>query len=215
LTKPAFVAREARKEDSQKEQLEQFLAALPDTAICTGEQARLIVLVAVVAGLRVSEVLGLKPSDIDGENETIEIRRRWHRGDVDVPKSEASPRVRQIGPLAKELLRLAGGKNDGEFLFARADCNPPDDRDLQQHVIRPAAEAVGIYFEGFGMHTFRRLNVSWRQEVGATPFEAMKAAGHTNPSTTWLYTITDRDRDKEQVQRMWDRIGGDARGPVN
>jgi hypothetical protein len=86
---------------------------------------------------------------------------------------------------------------------------------LQQHVFRPAAESVGIYFPGFGMHTFRRLNISWRQEVGATPFEAMKAAGHKNPSMTWLYTITDQEREKEQVLRMCQRIGGEAQGLVN
>jgi integrase len=208
--------REKREKKIPKpEQLDQFLAAIADTRICTAGQARLMVQVAVMAGLRVSEVLGLKPSDIDGVKQTIEVRRRWHRGDVDVPKSEASRRVRQVGPLADELLRQARGKSDTEFLFAQADGNPPDDRDLQQHVFRPAAEAVGIYFEGFGMHTFRRLNISWRQEEGATPFEAMKAAGHTSPSTTWLYTVTDRERETQQVQRMWDRLGGEVRGPVN
>jgi len=209
--------REKREKRIPKaEQLEAFLAALPNTKVCTAEQARLMVLVAAVAGLRVSEVLGLKPSDIGGEKETIEIRRRWHRGDVDIPKTEASRRVREIGPLAGELLRLARGKDESAFLFAQADGNPPDDRDLQQHVFRPAAKAVGIYFEGFGMHTFRRLNVSWRQEVGATAIEAMKAAGHTSLSMTWAYTVTDREREKEQVQKMWDRLAIDnVQGPVN
>jgi len=199
----------------KSEQLDRFLAALPDTAICSAEEARLMVMLAVVAGLRVSEVLGLKPSDIDAANQTIKIRHRWHRGDVDVPKTEASRRVRQIGPLADELLRFSRGKNEGEFLFARADGNPPDDRDLQQHVFRPAAKAVGMYFEGSGMHTFRRLNISWRQEVGATPFEAMRAAGHTAPDTTWLYTITDQEREREHLQRIWGRLGGDPSGAVN
>jgi hypothetical protein len=40
-----------------------------------------------------------------------------------------------------------------------------DDLDFQQHVFRPAAAAAGIYFEGFGMHMFRRINVTVRQEV--------------------------------------------------
>jgi hypothetical protein len=83
---------------------------------------------------------------------------------------------------------------------------PPDDRDLQQHVFRPAAEAAGIYFEGFGMHTFRRLNISWRQEVGATPFEAMRAAGHSKPVTTWLYTVTDEARERAHVEAILARI---------
>jgi hypothetical protein len=104
-----------------------------------------------------------------------------------------------VGGFAVELRTLVGAKRDDEFLFAREDGNPPDDRDLQQHVFRPAAEASGIYYPGFGMHTFRRLNVSWRHEVGATPFEAMKAAGHAKPSTTWDYTVTDIDRERDHV----------------
>ncbi|MGI8746244.1 MAG: hypothetical protein ACR2NN_27420 [Bryobacteraceae bacterium] len=61
-----------------------------------------------------------------------------------------------------------------------------DDRDLQQHVFRPSAEAAGIYREGFVMHMFRRLNVMWRQEAGATPLEARRAAGHASLDMTFL-----------------------------
>ena len=43
---------------------------------------------------------------------------------------------------------------------------PPDDRNLNQHVLRPAAKQLGLYWEGFGFHTFRRMNVSWRQDRG-------------------------------------------------
>jgi hypothetical protein len=56
------------------------------------------------------------------------------------------------------------------------------------------------------MHAFRRLNISLRQEVGATPFEAHKAAGHTNPSMTYLYTVTDEVREREHVTAIWDRL---------
>src|SRR5438067_2156492 len=42
------------------EDLTKFLESLPDTAIIGADGARLIVIVAVVAGLRVSEVLGLQ-----------------------------------------------------------------------------------------------------------------------------------------------------------
>jgi integrase len=131
---------------------------------------------AVIAGGRVSEVLGLQLRDVHVETQTVEICRRWHRGDVDFPKSENSKRIRQVGSLVADLAQLGSGRPADAFLFGRENGLPPDDRDLQQHVFRPAAEAVGIYNEGFGMHTFRRLNISWRQEVGATPFEAMKAA---------------------------------------
>ncbi len=183
--------------------LQRFLAAIPDTSVLPLDAARLVVLTAVAAGLRVSEVLGLDPADVDARGGTLKVSRRWHRGEFGPTKSAASRRVRQIGPLAHQLMQLAHGKH---YIFEREPGMPPDDRDLQQHVFRPAAEAVGIYFEGFGMHTFRRLNISWRQEAGATPFEAMKAAGHAKPETTWLYTITDADRERAHVETILARV---------
>jgi len=92
------------------------------------------------------------------------------------------------------------------LLPARKDGRLLDDRDLQQHVFRPAAEAVGIYHPGFGMHTFRCLNVTWRQEVGATPIEAQKAAGHASLDMTFLYTQTDEVRERDHVNRIMDRL---------
>ena len=76
---------------------------------------------------------------------------------------------------------------------------------MQPH-LHPAAssvtaKALGIYLKGFGFHTFRRQNVSWRQEAGATPFEAMKAVGHAKPTTAWDYTIPDAQREREHVKR--------------
>ena len=182
--------------------LQRFIAALPETVILPAESARLVVLTAVVAGLRVSEVLGLQPGDIDERKGTLQVNRRWHRGAVGPTKSTASKRVRQVGDLAGELAKLGRGRT---YIFERG-MTPPDDRDLQQHVFRPAAEAVGIYAPGFGMHTFRRLNISWRQEAGATPFEAMKAAGHSKPEMTWQYTVTDAGREREHVETILSRV---------
>jgi integrase len=147
-----------------------------------------------------------RPADIDAKAQSLHVERRQHRGDVDDPKSECSRRVRQVGTLAAALLSYAAGKGPEDFIFLRNDGRMLDDRDLQQHVFRPAAEAVGIYFEGFGMHTFRRLNVTWRQEAGATPLEAQKAAGHASLDMTFLYTVTDETREREHVKRILDRL---------
>jgi integrase len=188
------------------EDLTKFLESIPDTAIISATGARLIVVTAVVAGLRVSEVLGLQAGDIDARAETLHVERRQHRGDVDDPKSESARRVRQVGVFAHELLRYAAGRGPEDFIFQRKDGRLLDDRDLQQHVFRPAAEVAGIYFEGFGMHTFRRLNVTWRQEVGATPIEAQKAAGHASLDMTFLYTQTDEVRERSHVAQILERL---------
>ena len=197
------------------EDLARFLESIPDTAIIAPTAARLIVIMAVVAGLRVSEVLGLQPGDIDGAKQTLRVERRQHRGDIADPKSEAARRVRQIGSLAQELLRYAAGKGPEDFIFQRKDGRLLDDRDLQQHVFRPAAEAAGIYHQGFGMHTFRRLNVTWRQQAGATPLEAQKAAGHASLDMTFLYTQTEEAREREHVRLILERLkNGEGDQPV-
>lgn len=191
-----------------KEDLKKFLDAIPETCIVTADGARLIVITAVVTGLRISEVLGLRRGDIDGETCTLHVERRWRRGDEADPKSEASRRRRELDSFARELLDYSWGKRPGESIFLRKDGEPLDDRDLQQHVFRPAAEAAGIYHEGFGMHVFRRLNVTWRQTIGgAAPVEAQKAAGHASLDMTMLYTQTEDDRERGQVEKILSHLG--------
>jgi hypothetical protein len=34
----------------------------------------------------------------------------------------------------------------------------------------------------------------------------MKQAGHANVSTTWSYTITDDEREEEQVAKLWNKL---------
>ena len=149
-----------RKKDKRAKQipgrrtdLQKFLDAIQANCRNLGDGARLIVITAVVSGLRVSEVLGLCPVDVDAQAETLRVERRWRRGDEDEPKTEASRRVRQIGSLAGELLEHAASnqRKKHEYIFFRKGGRPLDDRDLQRDVLRPAAEAAGIYFEGFGM----------------------------------------------------------------
>ena len=183
------------------EKLRELLAALPD-------HVRLMVVIAFATGLRISEILGLKWQDINFESATLTVARRWHRGDVDVPKSEESKRTRQLGPLVEEFKRkYPGPHSSNKYIFAEYEGLPPDDRDINREILRPIAKRLGIYFNGFGFHTFRRQNISWRQTVGgSTPLEAQKMAGHAKVDMTMLYTITEAEREKEQVVRMLDRL---------
>ena len=49
--------------------------------------------------------------------------------------------------------------------------------------LKIAARAVEHDFPGFGMHSLRRANITWRQEVGASSIEASKIAGHSSVNT--------------------------------
>ena len=65
---------------------------------------------------------------------------------------------------------------------------------------KEAAEYLGI----------SRSLLAKQIRLGATPLEAMKAAGHTRVDTTMLYTLTDAVRERQQVERMFEWLIGDA-----
>ncbi len=173
------------------------------------ENVRFMLEIASFCGLRISEVLGLKWSDIDFDAGTLRVDRRWHRGDLGPVKTRASKRTRQLAELASEFRRrYPGDAMRDTFIFAEDGTveTLPDDRNLNQHVLRKTAKRLGIYWKGCGFHVFRRLYISWRQECGGTPLEAMRGAGHTKVDMTMLYTVTDAEREREQVNRMLKRV---------
>lgn len=190
--------REAREKRSvTADQLRAILAALPD-------QTRFMVLIAVMMGLRISEICGLQWGDIDFAAGTLTVKRRWYRGDLDEPKTQASERTRQLGPLVQEFERR---RQPGGFIFADENGRPLDERFVLWYELRPVLRRLGLYYPGFGWHAFRRLNVTWRQTVGgATPLEAQKAAGHASLDMSLLYTLNDAERERDQVQAMFDKL---------
>lgn len=190
-------------------QLVSILAAL-------GERERFIVQLLFGLGLRISEALGLKWSDIEGE--VLCIKRRWYRGDLSEDgenKSEAGTRKLQLGKfLAGEFQRRNPGPHRrGEFVFLGDDGkNPPDDRDMLREYFRPYVKRLGLYYIGFGWHAFRRENITMRQQAGATPMEAMKAAGHSSLDMTALYTLMDPERERAHVDALFTGVMGNEGG---
>ena len=66
---------------------------------------------------------------------------------------------------------------------------------------------AGCDFEGFGLHSFRRANITWRQEVGGSAIEASKIAGHAIVSMTGDYTVVRLQRQDELTRAIQDRLG--------
>jgi integrase len=196
------------------EELQSLLAALPD-------HLRFLVPILFGLGLRIGEALALQWADIDFHQGAISIRRRWYRGHLSEDgetKTEASnAQLRLSEPLLDEFRRRYPGAASREtFLFLGPDgVNPPDDRDLLRYEFRPVLVRLGLYYPGFGWHAFRRQNVTWRQQLGgATPLEAQKAARHSSLDMTYLYTLTDPERETLQQQRMFEALLGKDNGEV-
>ena len=124
---------------------------------------RLLCCVCLFGTLRISEALGLQEKHLDFVRGLIYIRQRFYRGDLDEVKSETSRRDVPAGYLADDLKRIVRGDPE-RFVFqiqtapqwGRKQALCRDDRDINQHFLRPAAKPLGLYWLGFGFHALRR-----------------------------------------------------------
>jgi len=161
------------------------------------------------AGTRISEVLGLKVKHVDLERGCARIEQRNCRGDIDEPKTEKSKRALALGNLApRYATRIAGLKRNGPeaWIFPQAEnpAKPMWDTGVLK-ALKLAAAAEGCDFPGFGPHSLRRANITWRQEVGGSSIETSRIAGHSNTKMTEEYTVVQLKRQDELTRRIQDK----------
>jgi hypothetical protein len=72
--------------------------------------------------------------------------------------------------------------------------------------LKKAARAVSCDFSGFGLHAFRRANITMRQEEGGSAIEASKIAGHATVSQTGDYTVVQLKRQDELTRAIQVRV---------
>ncbi len=185
------------------DQMRQLLATLPLFV-------RLMIELAVSTSMRISEILGLKWRCVDLKRGIVDVEERYYRGDTDEPKTERSRRSLPLGCLTEALRQhKPSNASRDDYVFHR-DGEPLDDRAILRDYIRPAAQQLGFYFEGFGWHSFRRQNLTLIQEEGATAFEAQAQGGHSRPTMTSEYTIVGLKRREQAVRRVQERLFGET-----
>jgi integrase len=169
----------------------------------------LVIETAIATGARISEILGLTWRHLDLQSGIIHIMQRNWRGDIDDPKSKTSKRPLTLGYLvdryrAKAAVDKAQPEN---WVFVRIDGSglPLWDSGVRQ-ALKRAATAEACDFPGLGPHSFRRANITWRQEVGASSIEASKIAGHSTVRMTEEYTKIQLPRQEETTRRIQERL---------
>ncbi|HTU48828.1 MAG TPA: tyrosine-type recombinase/integrase [Bryobacteraceae bacterium] len=169
----------------------------------------LIVETAIATGARISEMLGLKWRHIDLKAAVIQIVQRNWRGDIDDPKSKTSKRPLTLGYLGDRYRAKAAADNAkaDKWVFVRTDSSglPLWDSGVRQ-ALKRAAAAEGCDFPGLGPHSFRRANITWRQEVGGSSIEASKIAGHSTVRMTEEYTKIQLARQEELTWLIQERL---------
>ncbi len=195
------------------EQTRLFIAAQP-------YDVRLLCCACLFCTLRISEALGLQEKHLDFSSGMVLVRQRFYRGDLDILKTNKSRRDLPMGYLIEDFRRLVTG-DPNHFVFevktrpkwGREEAICRDDRDINQHFLRPIAKELGFYFEGFGFHSLRREAVTEYSGLLGVG-QAMNMAGHTSMEMSLLYTLSDRKAQDLAVRGFQERILGKPEGSV-
>ena len=186
-----------------EEETMQVLARLDDPHL-------LICETCLSTGARISEVLGLTLKHVDLQKGTLHIQQRHCRGDIDVPKTKNSRRVLTLGALVaryRDWITKENITQPQQWLFPQEDDpqRPMWDSGVRK-ALKIAARAVEHDFLGFGLHSLRRANITWRQEVGASSIEASKIAGHSSVNMTNDYTHVQLRRQEDLTRAIQERL---------
>lgn len=127
-------------------------------------------------GLRVSEALNLKPTDIDSKNEFIIIRNG--KGKID-RKGILDPKIfKLIKEYYNEYL-------PGKYLFVGSKGDKYSDRSVQ-NIVKKACKAAGIH-KHITTHSLRHSCFTQLLKNGVDIRYIQKLAGHKNINTTAKY----------------------------
>ncbi|GGO03556.1 site-specific tyrosine recombinase/integron integrase [Saccharibacillus kuerlensis] len=156
-----------------------------------------ILYLTYTSGLRVSEVVRLRPEDCDRERNTVKVRQGKGRKDRQTLLSEMAVSVlERYIKLEKPTTWLFPGQREGRHLTERS----------AQKVFAKALLQAGIRKE-VSIHSLRHSFATHLLENGIDLRYIQELLGHQSVRTTERYTHVSR-RDIGKIQSPLDRIGG-------
>lgn len=150
---------------------------------------------AVYTGMRISELFGLKWSDIN-EN-IIHVRRQYYRGDLVNPKGNKEREI-PLHPLLQEYVNTT--EHSQEFVFTTKEGSLLEYHNVV-HSINRFYDRIGIGHKKF--HAYRATFVTNLCKKGVPIQIASKLAGHADISVTAkYYTSIDKDSMMDAISKL-------------
>ncbi len=157
------------------------LLAQPNPKAPTGLRNLCMIKLMLDAGLRLSEVISLRPQDIDFENSSIEIHGEDEQKDV-------RSRTLWLGQDTLELIkRWLEIKPNSEYLFSTLKGGRLDDRYIREMVKRLAGRAK--IKKNVFPHSLRHSFAADLYRKTRNIRIVQEALGHADLSTTMIYTF--------------------------
>ena len=164
---------------------------------------RVVLKLAVIAGMRCSEIFGLRRGRV--KNGHVEIVERVCRRDIDTPKTEKSVREAAVSRSLQEdlTLWLDSSQDTGPdgWLFPSEQLTMPIGADnLMMRNIRPRLKAVGLGWVDY--RVMRRTHSSLMNERGVSPKVIADQQGHTVDVNLNVYTRSSIEARTEALETL-------------
>jgi len=161
------------------EQINSFLDKVPDQKYHT------LFTLAIFSGARQGELLGLKWSDIDWQNNQIHIQRSFNNGSFFTTKTKGSNRKVDIGPTTMRALKewkLACPPGELDLVFPTKTGKPMSHNNMVNRYFRPALRAAEL--DKIRFHDLRHTYASLLIEQDENIKYIQTQLGHSNPTVT-------------------------------
>jgi integrase len=196
-----------------RDELRAIIAATPD-------QHRSLILTAIFAGLRSSELRGLTWDAVDLKQGEIHVRQRADRYNrLGPPKSKAGTRTIPISPLLLNTLkawRLASPKSELDLVFPNGAGRIENHSNLLWRVFWPIQIAAGVTVTRDGqpdakysLHALRHACAALWIEQGFGPKRIQTLMGHASVAMTfdrYGYLFEAREADSQAMAAITARL---------
>ena len=174
-----------------------------------------VVAIAVLTGLRIGEILGLRWKRIDLLGATLEVAENYSSGEFGSPKTRSSRRVIPISSaLARVLENHRARMNPAspeELVFQTPKGTPLSDKNLYNRELAPACDRIGQ--PRVSWHSFRHTHQTLLHDSGASLKTSQELLGHSDLETTLnVYTHTIPASHRMAVERVGGVLFSDVLG---
>lgn len=175
------------------EEIDNIIAAI-DLSKNEGQRNRAMLETLYSCGLRVSELCGLKLSDLYFDEGFIKVEGKGGKQRL-VPISPRAIKEIKYWLLDRSRLPIKKGAEDFVFLARRGN---PISRIMVFHIIKELAVEAGIT-KNISPHTFRHSFATHLLEGGANLRAIQCMLGHESIATTEIYTHIDRNMLRSEI----------------
>ncbi len=178
-----------------------MMIALLDLSKPEGQRNKAMLETLYCCGLRVSELVGLKISDVSFEEEYVRVIGKGNKQRI-VPLGESTAKFIRIY-LNEVRCHISAKKTAEDILFLNKNGNKMS-RVMVFLIIQQLKEKAGLH-KKISPHTFRHSFATHLVEGGADLRAVQEMLGHESITTTEIYTHLNREYLRDAILRFHPR----------